>query len=232
MQGLSARDSGFRTIAYVVAAAVGVGIAVAAMTKLSYLNPLLIIGSSIFWVSTGLFTTFEVDSSTAYVVGIQVLAGVGFGLCVLCQTVCPRLVLSKEDIHLCHSITLMLQVLARYSSSFPLCLTWLSSSSSFSIQIANIALSTILSKNLRNLHLPPEVQQAALGGLENIRQNIPADTARMILVALSNAFRKAFNIGIATAAVAWAFSLCVEWRLLEGKEKKTEQQSDGASSSS
>ncbi|KAJ4290806.1 hypothetical protein N0V90_010001 [Kalmusia sp. IMI 367209] len=215
VQGLSARDSGFRTIAYVVSSAVGVGIAVAAMTKLPYLNPLLIAGSSIFWISTGLFTTFDVDSSTAYIVGIQVLAGVGFGLCVLCQTVCPRLVLNKQDIQLCHSVTLMLQVLA----------------SSFSIQIANIALSNLLSKNIKNLQLPPEVQRAALGGLEHIRQNIPADTASKILTALSDAFRKAFNIGIATAAVAWAFSLCVEWRLLEGKDKKIEPQSDAASTS-
>jgi len=83
------------------------------MTKLPYLNPLLIAGSSIFWISTGLFTTFDVDSSTAYIVGIQVFAGLGFGLCVLCQTVCPRLVLSKQDVHLCHSVTLMLQVLTR-----------------------------------------------------------------------------------------------------------------------
>jgi MFS family permease len=116
VQGLSARDSGFRTIAYVVASAIGVGIAVAAMTKLPHLNPLLIAGSAIFWIATGLFTMLEVDSSTAYTVGIQVLAGVGFGLCVLCQTVCPRLVLSRKEVQLCHSVTLMLQVLARYFS--------------------------------------------------------------------------------------------------------------------
>ncbi|CAG8071260.1 unnamed protein product [Penicillium olsonii] len=212
VQGLSAQQSGFRTIAYVVSSALGVGIAVAAMTQLRHINPLLIVGSSIFWISTGLFTTFKVDSSTAYIVGIQVLAGVGFGLCVLCQTVCPRLVLDKMEIQLCHSVTLMLQVLA----------------STFAIQIANIALSQILSDNLESLDLPSAIQQAALADLEHIRANLPADAVDRVLGALANAFQKAFNIGIGTAAVAWAFSLLVEWRRVEGKEKSEEPElSDG-----
>ncbi|KAL3480069.1 major facilitator superfamily domain-containing protein [Aspergillus californicus] len=216
VQGLSARDSGFRTIAYVVSSALGVGIAVAAMTKLRHLNPLLIAGSSIFWISTGLFTTFKVDSSTAYIVGIQILAGVGFGLCVLCQTVCPRLVLSKKDVQLCHSVTLMLQVLA----------------STLSIQVANIALGRIMSSNIAALNLPPATQQAALADLDNIRDSVAPEIVDAVLDALSDAFRKAFNIGIATAAVAWAFSLCVEWRRLEGKEKKLESDSESERSQS
>ncbi|KAH8722830.1 major facilitator superfamily domain-containing protein [Phaeosphaeriaceae sp. PMI808] len=209
VQGLSARDSGFRTIAYVVSSAVGVGIAAAVMTKLSYLNPLLIPGSSIFWISTGLFTTFDVGSSTPYIVGIQVLAGVGVGLCVLCQTVCLRLVLSKQDIHLCHSVTLMLQVLARLPTSH----------------------SATSSPRTSSAYTYPDVQRAALGGIEHIHQNISAENASKIVDALSDAFRKAFNIGIATAAVAWVFLLCVEWRLLEGKEKKIEPRSDAVSTS-
>ncbi|KAL4877901.1 major facilitator superfamily domain-containing protein [Aspergillus karnatakaensis] len=216
VQGLSARDSGFRTIAYVVASAVGVGIAVGAMTKLPHLNPLLIAGSTIFWIATGLFTMLKVDSSTAYTVGIQVLAGGGFGLCVLCQTVCPRLVLSKTDVQQCHSVTLMLQVLA----------------SSFSIQIANIALSQLLKDNMSSLSLPPETVAGALGNLENIRNSVPAETVALVLDALNDAFQRAFNIGIGTAAVAWAFSLAVEWRRLEGKEKKIDSESESESGSS
>jgi hypothetical protein len=72
---------------------------------------------------------------------------------------------------------------------------------------------------LTGLNLPSEIQQAALADLEHIRANIPADTVDRVLGAIAHAFQKAFNIGIGTAAVAWTFSLFVEWRRVEGKEK-------------
>jgi hypothetical protein len=82
---------------------------------------------------------------------------------------------------------------------------------------------------MRSLNLPPATQQAALGNLENVRNSVPAETVNLVLDALNNAFQRAFNIGIGTAAVAWAFSLCVEWRRLEGKEKKIEPGSSSVS---
>ena len=49
------------------------------VTKLKYYNPFILVGTILFTIAAGLFTTLKVDTPRPTVVGFQIISGAGCG---------------------------------------------------------------------------------------------------------------------------------------------------------
>jgi len=79
-------ESGVRFLPTVLANFVMSIVSGVAVTQFGYYNPWLFIGSALAAISSGIFSSFKSDESTAMIIGIQILIGVGVPL--LIQMVC------------------------------------------------------------------------------------------------------------------------------------------------
>jgi hypothetical protein len=109
--GLSPISSGIHTVPYVTAIFSGSIIVVLALRFVPYYNPIFVSGTVMFAIASGLLTTLGVKSLMANVIGYQILAGFGFGLCVLCIVACPQSVLKGRDVAHAQGIIQMFNIL-------------------------------------------------------------------------------------------------------------------------
>ena len=108
----SAIKSGVDVVPYVVSMFVLSIIAGVAVTKIGYFNPPALLGPLIACVGCGLLATLQVDTSLARVIGYQILASAGVGLCfqqglVAVQAVLPAdiLAIGTAFIIFCQSLS-------------------------------------------------------------------------------------------------------------------------------
>lgn len=83
VQGLSATASGIRTLPIVVACGLFAALSGIYLSVCGYPLPAMFLGSAAGAVAHGLFCTLDQDTSLAFIIGVQILAGVGIGVC--CQ---------------------------------------------------------------------------------------------------------------------------------------------------
>jgi hypothetical protein len=96
-KGLTASASGIRLLPYLLSVTameliVGIGV-----NKFGVYLPFMVFGTAIYTITSGLFCTLEVTTSTARLIGFQILAGIGFGSSLnICATVVRANVQDKD----------------------------------------------------------------------------------------------------------------------------------------
>jgi nitrate/nitrite transporter NarK len=80
VKGSSATESGIQSLPLILAATVAAVIGGILISIIGYIPPFMIGGAAIMTVGVGLFSTFDVDTSTAIWIGYQIIAGSGSGL--------------------------------------------------------------------------------------------------------------------------------------------------------
>ena len=79
------------------------------MKHVNFLNPFLIGGSILVCGAAGLITTLTSSTSVTWIIFYQLLAGGGIGFCMLSILLCPRAVLSQDDLPRAQSMIQMIQ---------------------------------------------------------------------------------------------------------------------------
>ncbi|RYP18867.1 hypothetical protein DL765_003655 [Monosporascus sp. GIB2] len=96
VNGLSARDSGIRTIPAILATSATSMISSIVISKVGVFQPFLIAGGALAAIGVGLIYTFDLDTSLGKEIGYQIIFGVGTGVVQIPATVGGALA-SNED---------------------------------------------------------------------------------------------------------------------------------------
>lgn len=78
-KGVSATKSGIDILAFMLSVVVGAGIGGALISQFGYYWPFLVAGPFLICIGSGLLYTVRADSSSATLIGYQILLGLGVG---------------------------------------------------------------------------------------------------------------------------------------------------------
>lgn len=97
VKGVTAENSGIRSIPYLVSITLSSLLVGAFVTKTGYYVPFLWIGSAVFAIGAGLLFTLKVGSSAGQWIGYQIVAGFGAGAGVQVPFVAVQASISAKD---------------------------------------------------------------------------------------------------------------------------------------
>ncbi|KAK8036215.1 major facilitator superfamily transporter [Apiospora rasikravindrae] len=203
IQGLTAVDAGIRMMGYFLSTVVFVIGSGIITSKIGYYTPPLIIGTAIAVVGCGLLTTLRVDTSSATVIGYQVLTGAGLGLSLIQTVNAAQTVLSREDIPV--GITLI-----NFGNLV---------GGTIFVSVCQGVLSGTLTTELAKIPGGTIDVHALLGsGATDVRKLLTPDQLPAFLAAYNKGIDNIFYVALAAALLAFVASL-----FLEGKSVKKAQ---------
>ncbi|KAG5290254.1 major facilitator superfamily transporter [Histoplasma ohiense] len=213
VRGKSPASSGTHTVPYVLSIFTGSIIMMLSLIVLKYLNILFLSGVVCYAIAAGLFTTFDVNSTLGEIVGFQVLAGLGFGLCVLCLVECPQAILADRDVPYAQGVINMFQILGGATSTQVATLIFIQTLSHRLERVPNLS-----QDQIRILLADPTTMlygnSSDSKGSHHINdsQTLPSGPLRSrILNELSSSFSATFHLSIVAACLALTFVLCMPW---------------------
>ncbi|KAI5458958.1 major facilitator superfamily-domain-containing protein [Mariannaea sp. PMI_226] len=202
--GVSAAQSGIRTIPLMLATVVGTLLGGFSTSKMGYYTPIAILGTCLASVGAGLLTTLQVHTSEGKWIGYQVLYGFGFGLIYQVPNLAIQTVLPKKDA----------------PTGFALCLFGGLLVSTVFLSVGENVLATQLVKRLSTF---PGFDPSLVigGGATSLLENLPENLREPGLVAYNEALRKVFQIGLIVTCLGLPGAASLEWKTL--KKKKDEE---------
>ncbi|TKA62106.1 hypothetical protein B0A55_09723, partial [Friedmanniomyces simplex] len=189
--GASAQESGVRTLALVLPLS---GILI---KQTGYYKPLLVLGSALAALASGLIVTWDVRTSAGRWIGYQILLGAGMGLSGQGSIVAAQAAVGSSDIAPATATVLFFQTI----------------SGAFFISAANCVFANQLKAKIRII--APEVNPEMLfgqGGAANLGQLFTGDTLDAVLQAYISAMRSAYALALASGGLAFLFSFAAEWK--------------------
>ncbi|KAH8895410.1 MFS general substrate transporter [Thozetella sp. PMI_491] len=211
IQGLSAVDSGIRTIPLIVSMVVANILAGMVAQRIGYYVPSMIIGICIMSVGAGLLTTLEIDTEAAKLVGYQILYGFGMGLVSQAPNLAAQTVLAKADVPIGASLMVFSQLLT----------------GAIFLPVGQSILYGDLIDRLASVpgFRPDMLQNSGATSLVDVSE--PLRTT--ILVAYNESLRQLFLAGLIIVCVSILGALAMEWRSVKknpAKAQKIEEDCD------
>ncbi|KAF2018695.1 MFS transporter [Aaosphaeria arxii CBS 175.79] len=201
-KGTSAEESGIRTIAYLVSITLASIVIGGLITAIGYYSPFMWFGSAIFTIGCGMLYTLRVASPPGQWIGYQILAGVGAGASVQIPFIAVQVVTSTKDMPTANACVMFFNSLG----------------GAIAISIAQNIFVNSLSREIPK-HVPGLDPRIVIGaGATYVRNVVPAELLEGVLVAYTKAITSAFILAIATAGMAFAVSLGMEWKSVKGKK--------------
>jgi EmrB/QacA subfamily drug resistance transporter len=203
IQGVSAMQSGIRTIPLVLSVVVGSILSGALVQRIGYYTPFMILGSVSMAVGAGLLTTWNINTTRAAWIGFQVVLGFGVGCTMQHPNFAVQIVLQKRDIPVGTAVLSLCQTLG---------------GAVFASVGQNLYIDKF-SSGLRQIggFDPDKVLHA---GATELTKHIPARLQPLVLAAYNHALTKGtFFAALVVACLAFPAALGMEWRSV--KEHKT-----------
>ncbi|OLN86921.1 putative HC-toxin efflux carrier TOXA 15 [Colletotrichum chlorophyti] len=206
IQGVSAVDSGIRTLPLVLSMTLFAGVSGAVITKLGYYTPVMLVGTCIMAIGAGLLTTLEVGSGAGKWAGFQVIYGVGMGMTFQAPNLAAQTVLKMKDVPVGTSIMFFSQTLG----------------GAIFISVGQNVLNNELVKRLRGL---PGLEGVDLKGSgATTLTELPADVRGPVLEAYNEALRIVFVVGLVLVCAVIIGASGMEWRSVKkGKQGRKPQ---------
>ncbi|KIH87846.1 MFS aflatoxin efflux pump [Sporothrix brasiliensis 5110] len=194
IQGVSAVNSGIRTLPLVlgmVVASIGSGVAI---SRVGYYSPFMISGVVFMSIGAGLLTTLQVDTGSSKWIGYQVLFGFGMGLSFQTPNLAAQTVLPRRDVPIGTSLMFFSQLLG----------------GAIFVSVGQNVLDAQLIQRLAGI---PGLDAASiLGSGATSLTHLPDDIKPVVLVAYNEALRKVFQIGLIMVCLTIIGALSIEWR--------------------
>ncbi|KAI0112741.1 MFS general substrate transporter [Hypoxylon sp. NC0597] len=208
IQGLTAVDSGIRTLPLVISLVVASMSSGIFIYRVGYYTPFIIIGVCFMAVGAGMLNTLQVDTSIAKLVGYQILYGFGLGWVAQMPNLAAQTVLPKPDIPIGTSLMFFSQLL----------------SGTIFVSVGQNVLDNQLNHRLASLPgFSPEMIQSS--GLTTLT-NLSSSTKAIVLIAYNESLRRVFQVGLITVCATLLGGLAMEWRSVKEdttKQKKSEE---------
>jgi hypothetical protein len=199
IDGVSAAQSGIRTIPLVLGLTVGTILAGGLITAVGLYVPFLVLSGVMSVIGAALLYTLDIGTGHPAWIGYQVLAGIGYGLGVQTPVIAAQAVMSAEDIASATAMLLFAQTLG----------------GSLMISAAQSAFVNTLIKRVRITVPELDPLTVVLTGATEIRRKLPAETIPRVLRAYMDGLKSAYAIGIATAALMLLFAFGCKWHNLK-----------------
>ncbi|TQN68789.1 Efflux pump aflT [Colletotrichum shisoi] len=201
IQGVSAVDSGIRTLPLVLSLTVFSVVSGGVITRLGYYTPVMLLGTCILAVGAGLLTTLQVHTGAAKWAGYQVIYGIGMGMSFQAPNLAAQTVLKIKDVPVGTSIMFFSQTLG----------------GAIFISVGQNVLNNQLVKRIRGI---PGLDGIDLKGSgATTLTKLPAEVRDPVLKAYNDALRVVFVVGLVLACSVLIGAGGMEW-----KSVKKEQQ--------
>ncbi|KAK9797632.1 putative Major facilitator superfamily (MFS) profile domain-containing protein [Seiridium cardinale] len=204
VQGLTAVDSGIRTLPLVislVAASMSSGFLI---HRIGYYTPLMIIGICFMSVGAGLLNTLQINTSAPKLVGYQILYGFGLGATSQVPNLAVQTVLPKSDIPIGTSLMFFSQLL----------------SGAIFVSVGQNVLDNQLIHRLSSVpgFSPDMIQNSGITSLTNF----PTSSRAAVLDAYNESLRQVFRAGLIIVCLNLFGALAMEWRSMKKTVVKQE----------
>ncbi|KAH7153625.1 major facilitator superfamily domain-containing protein [Dactylonectria macrodidyma] len=194
IQGISAVDSGIRTLPLVlsmVIASISTGVLV---HRIGYYTPFIIVGVCFMSVGAGLLNTLQMDTSTPKLVGYQILYGWGMGCVAQVPNIAAQTVLPKPDVAIGGSLMFFSQTLG----------------GAIFVSVGQNVLTNQLIQRLSSI--PGFDREMILKSGATSLTDIPESIKNTVLSAYNESLRQVFMIGLILVCLTMIGALTMEWR--------------------
>lgn len=209
-KGVSASESGIRTLPLMISMVAGSITSGTLNTKIGYYTPLAIIGTCLMCVGNGLLTTFEVNTGAGKWIGYQILYGFGLGLAFQVPNLATQASLPKKDVPT--GLALMLFATLLGASVF--------------VSAGENVLANQLEKRLAGVD-GVDTSLITSEGATSLLQSLPDDVRNTALVAYNGALREVFRVGLIPTCLSVLGSAALEWRSVKKPAGQNSTESGG-----
>ncbi|KAI1366405.1 putative efflux pump [Xylaria arbuscula] len=201
VQGVSAVESGIRNLPMLLGVVVFSILAGGIVTGLGYYAPVMIIGSILAAIGSGLLTTWTPDTSKGAWIGYQIIYGAGAGLALQQPLIAVQASLDIKDVPVGTAVVIFAQTIG---------------GTLFISVSQNIFTNSLVKELAVNV---PTVDPAAViaAGATNLQRAFPPELISGVVLSYNNALTTAFFVGVATAVLSAVASVLIEWKSVKGK---------------
>jgi MFS family permease len=173
--------------------------------RVGYYTPFMIIGVCIMSAGAGLLTTLRISTSTASLIGYQILYGFGLGLASQAPNLAAQTVLPVPDVPIGASLMFFSQLL----------------SGAVFISVGQNILESQLLQRLSTISgfNPKMIQSSGVTSLTNL----PATLKAPVLTAYNESLRHLFRVGLILVCLNMLGALAMEWRSVKKNVVKQEK---------
>ena len=187
IDGVSAAMSGVRNLPLILMVTISMLAAGAYISVTGIAAPIIIVGTALGIVCTGLIYTFDIGTSEGKWIGYQIIGGVAWGIASQIPVIAVQATAPASDLAEVTAILLFLQTVG----------------GAFMVSAAQAAFVNVMVKTLA--HSAPGVDPMLLvnTGATDLHKAFPADQVHGILVAYMRGLKIAFAIGLGSTCVAF-----------------------------
>lgn len=201
IRGTDAVTSGIDTLPLVLALVFGAIVSGALINGVGWFNPVFFSSVIFMAVGAGLITTFDVDTPTHTWIGYQIILGLGIGQGMQLASLAAQVVLDQKDVP--QGVSLMFFAQSLGGSVF--------------VCIGQSVFTNALQSKLQAFQGLDVAKVIATGATE-LRNVIPGDLLRAVLVQYNAALRNYFYVGLSAACFAILPTVGLEWKSVKGKD--------------
>ncbi|KAH7121300.1 major facilitator superfamily domain-containing protein [Dendryphion nanum] len=206
-KGTSASKSGLRLLPYTLSLTGAELVVGTSSSLIGVFLPFMYFGTSLFAIAGGLLCLLKVQTTTARIIGYQILAGVGVGSSMqLCAT-SVRAAVNHSDIPIAATLTI-------FAPFFGSAIGAAISQNIFRIELRRGLAKIMTAKDAL------EVFDAGGAGVDRITSAINKGQVRE---SYNFALSKTFMIAAVAGGVAFLLTLCIKWRTLKQKAESREE---------
>jgi hypothetical protein len=210
-KGLTASQSGIRLLPYLLSVTAMELVVGAGVGMFGVYLPFMVFGTTIYTIASGLLYTLEVSTSTARLIGFQILAGMGFGSSLnICVTV-VRANVQGKDIPIAGA-------LSGFATSFGGSLA-----ASIGQNVFRSALTRKLLQSLSPAETAAVIEAGATGGVDVVEEAM----REIVREAYNYAIKRTFVIPVVTGGLAFLCTLGLKWKNIKKPVKDVVNDAEG-----
>jgi MFS family permease len=175
----------------------------AAISKIGYYTPFMLVGICIMCVASGLLTTLQVNTEQAKWVGYQFLFGFGLGMTFQAPNLAAQTVLPTKDVPIGTSLMFFSQLLG----------------GAIFISVGQNVLNNQLLERLTAAIPDFDPETLKNTGATSLT-HLPDDIKPLALVAYNESLRKVFQVGLIIVCLTILGGVFIEFRSVKEKQKK------------
>lgn len=202
IEGVSALESGIRTIPLVLAISLFSILSGIAVRKLGYFVPMMFVLVVLASIGAGVLTTFTPSTSEGMWIGIQVLYGAGLGIGMQQGSIAVQTTLTKKDISIGASLVFFAQQLG----------------GALFIPVAQNVFNQKLVSGLGGL-AGVDASQIVGTGATDLRDIVPVAQLPEVLEIYNGAITTAFKVGLALTCASIIGASTMEWRSVKAEQQ-------------
>ncbi|RJE25393.1 MFS toxin efflux pump [Aspergillus sclerotialis] len=199
IKGVTAVQSGVRTLAFLLAQVIGTLIAGVGVKKIGYYTPFMWASLILACVGSGLMTTFKVDTPSREWIGYQIIYGLGIGFGMQQAVVAVQAVVPHELVAIGSALVMFCQLLG--GSIFV----------SVSESIFNNKFITMLEEDVADVN----AKAILSAGATDLRKDVPMQYLSSVLGDYNDCLVETFRIGLILACLMTFGVIGVEWRSIK-----------------